>query len=663
MNPNLVAAAMDDGPSIIALNEEGTLMTLRFKYDPEVIQRIRKIQNRQWDSVGRFWTVPATKENLEQVMRILPQPRLYVKDLERFKVLKEGGQLVSTPPISQITPKPERPQSLLRADLQGDAVIIQFPYNAERVAAVKTISGRRWNPEKKHWTAPVSFEALRILREMKFEFSPKLQAREAELLPVEDPQVDLPEGLALYKFQEAGVKFIESRRGRVLIGDEMGLGKTVQALVWLRLHPEARPAVVVVPASLKLNWLREARKWLEPQERIQVINGRPNGQDYKGDVIIINYDVLKDWVEPLIKLNCKAVVVDEIHYIKTGKAQRTRAVRALIKGGTWDQETRTFTKLGEPAPFVIGMSGTPIINRPIEAFNALNLIRPELFPSWRKYVDRYCGVTYGWGGMADYSGASNTEELHKKLVETIMIRRLKADVLKDLPDKVRSVFPLELDNREEYREAVRDFLGWLAETEGQEAADRASSAETLVSIGKLKQLAVRGKLSSAIDWIQDVLDQGEKLIVFAVHHWVIDALMAQFSDKAVRLTGKETQQQKQAAVDAFQDNPNVRLFIGNVKAAGVGITLTAASHVAFLELGWTPGEHSQAEDRAHRIGQENSVNIYYLVAENTIEEDIAELLDRKRQVLSAVLDGKPADQESILSELLRRLREQREAEQ
>jgi SWI/SNF-related matrix-associated actin-dependent regulator 1 of chromatin subfamily A len=267
-----------------------------------------------------------------------------------------------------------------------------------------------------------------------------------------------------------------------------------------------------------------------------------------------------------------------------------------------------------------------------------------------------------------------------------MIRRLKKDVLKDLPAKIRSVVPLELENRDEYERAVEDFLGWLErhetelarkklETEqfvedpdkleqvakrvGKAAADRAAGAEALVSIGKLKQLAARGKIKTAVSWIRDVVEQDEKIIVFAVHHWVVDRLMEEFGAQAVRLTGKESQEQRQEAVDRFQNDDSVRVFVGNVAAAGVGITLTAASHVCFMELPWTPGAVCQAEDRAHRIGQEQTVNVYYLVAEGTIEEDIAEMLDRKADVLGQVLDGKKAKEESILGELLRKMKEKK----
>jgi SWI/SNF-related matrix-associated actin-dependent regulator 1 of chromatin subfamily A len=243
-----------------------------------------------------------------------------------------------------------------------------------------------------------------------------------------------------------------------------------------------------------------------------------------------------------------------------------------------------------------------------------------------------------------------------------MIRRKKEDVLKDLPDKVRSFIPIQLHNEKEYRKAEADFITYIEEVKGKEAAEKASKAETMVSIEGLKQLAVKGKLVEAIEWIENFLESGEKLVVFTVHHFVIDALMAKFSyidkthklaDRVVKVDGSVSMTDRQRAVDTFQNNPNCRLFIGNIKAAGVGITLTASSNVVFLELPWTPGDVTQAEDRCHRIGQKESVNIYYLLATGTIEEEIALLLDKKRKVLDAVTDGIETNQETLLKELIR----------
>lgn len=212
---------------------------------------------------------------------------------------------------------------------------------------------------------------------------------------------------------------------------------------------------------------------------------------------------------------------------------------------------------------------------------------------------------------------------------------------------------MELDNQREYNAAEADLIGWLRTNFGNGKAEKAQQAEALTRIGELKRLAVRGKLKECIEWIEDFLESGEKLVVFAVHKFVIDALMEKFADRAVKIDGSVSN--RQAPVDAFQNDDNVRLFVGNIQAAGVGITLTAASNTCFLELGFSPSLHDQAEDRVHRIGQTaDSVTAWYLLAAGTMEEEIAELIDAKRKVVTKVLDGQDVDEESMLSELMKK---------
>jgi SWI/SNF-related matrix-associated actin-dependent regulator 1 of chromatin subfamily A len=338
----------------------------------------------------------------------------------------------------------------------------------------------------------------------------------------------------------------------------------------------------------------------------------------------------------LRKVKPKVLITDECHYYKSNPAQRTKAIKLLAKG----------------IPYMIALSGTPVLNRPIEIYNAWKLIDPSTCPEWNLFTERYCNrrnTGFGW----DISGHSHTDELNRILMETIMIRRLKADVLPDLPSKVFSFVPVQLNNEDIYRAAEADFIAFVQETKGKEAARRASNAKAFAEIEGLKQLCMNGKLEQSIAWIKNFLEvTEEKLVVFAVHRFVIDALMNEFKNIAVKIDGSVKISDRQKAVEDFQKNDNIRLFIGNIKAAGVGITLTASSKVAFLELPWTPGELVQAEDRVHRIGQKESVTIYYLLASDTIEEKIAHLLDSKKQVLDSVLDGKDSDQETLFRELM-----------
>ena len=244
--------------------------------------------------------------------------------------------------------------------------------------------------------------------------------------------------------------------------------------------------------------------------------------------------------------------------------------------------------------------------------------------------------------------------MNEKLTKSIMIRRLKKDVAKFLPPKQRIIVPLELDNRAEYERCQEDTIAFIQEHAGTEAAARASRAKVLTQMEKLKQLAVKGKIKMCIKWIDDFIDE-EKLVVFCTHTNVIKQLVSKFKGECVYIDGSVSQKDRQKAVDKFQTDPDCRLFVGNLKAAGVGITLTAASATATIELGWVPGLHDQAEDRVNRIGQEaSSISAYYLLADDTIDIDVAKMLDSKRKMITGVLDGTKVEEHDLLIELMKK---------
>ena len=355
----------------------------------------------------------------------------------------------------------------------------------------------------------------------------------------------------------------------------------------------------------------------------------------QGAIYIINYDLVSKWLDKFIEIDPKTIIIDEAHFIKNNKAKRTKNIKKLAKGRE-----------------IIALTGTPIINKPVEFFNILNLIEPDLFNNWFSYVKRYCGAyqdRYGW----DVSGSTNSEELHA-LASKCMIRRLKKDVLTQLPSKIRSVIPLEINNKKQYDFAKKELIQYLTEKKGSTEAIKAKNAETLVRIETLKQIVVKGKIKGIIEWIKDYLESNDKLVVFCTHLDVMAKLKETFRDICVEVNGSITGVKRDQAVNEFQNNPNIRLFIGN-KAAGVGITLTAANSTCTIELPWSPGDCDQQEDRVHRIGQESDiVNAFYLIGQNTIEEEIIELLDKKRKVLDSVVDGKITNDESLLSELIKK---------
>jgi SNF2 family DNA or RNA helicase len=317
------------------------------------------------------------------------------------------------------------------------------------------------------------------------------------------------------------------------------------------------------------------------------------------------------------------MILDESHSIKNPKSARSKAA----------------TQLAKIVPHKILLTGTPVLNRPSELWNQLCIIDPnrynsKSFMAWHKRYTAAHQLHFGKKTVWDFSGASHLEELAESL-KGIMIRRTKAEVLPELPAKRRQTLLVQIDNRREYDHAEKNFMAWVAEQKGHAAAERASSVEQLSIVEALRQIAIQGKMKQAIEWICDFLETGEKLVVFTTHRATIDTLMQEFSKVAVRLDGGMCAEEKQRSVDRFQTDSEIRLFVGNIQAAGVGITLTAASNALFVELGWTPSLHEQAEDRTHRIGQKDAVNIYFMIAENTIDEKIVDLLEAKGGVTSA----------------------------
>jgi SWI/SNF-related matrix-associated actin-dependent regulator of chromatin subfamily A-like protein 1 len=447
-------------------------------------------------------------------------------------------------------------------------------------------------------------------------------------------------GGELKPFQRAGVSYLLERR-RAFLADEQGLGKTIEALAAIEAAG-AYPAVVVCPASLKLNWLRELERWL-PQRSAHAISGNGNGGDASTeapavDITVVNYDIVAARLEELRALQPHALVLDESHYCKNAAAKRTQAVQRLSSAVPRDG-------------LVLALSGTPVTNRPAELISQLRILgRLEDFGSGARFGQRF-------------RGADAHLRLHWHLRARCFVRRLKADVLPQLPAKTRAIVPVELDNETEYRLAERDLVAWLRsqpldlrELDAKVAA--ALRAERLVRCNALKLLAARGKLHAALAWIHDFCSSGERLVVFAGHKEIQRAVLARFP-AALHILGQDSAAARDAALQAFQA-PDAseanQLIVCSIEVAGHGLTLTRASSVAFLELDWTPAKHDQAEDRCHRIGQQDAVNAYYLLAAGTIDETISTLLERKRAVIGAVTDGLEEDEQGVLDALVQELR-------
>ena len=438
--------------------------------------------------------------------------------------------------------------------------------------------------------------------------------------------------------QKECVKQVHRFGGSALIADEQGLGKTYEALLSVFLW-ERSPAIVVCPASLKWTWNREA--WHHLRIRSLILNGRKPDKrtNLKGNkLVILNYQILEAWLPYLEKMEAGTLIVDECQGIKNRTTKSYKNVRRLL----------------QHVPHFLALSGTPLTNRPSELWPVLNLLCPKEWPNFHPFAMEHCKPQRKPWGMT-YNGAEKLPKLHRKMIRHCMIRRRKKEVL-DLPEKIHSVVPLPLKNRKEYDKAETQFLRWLKETVGLSAAKKAQRAGKIVETGYHRRLAAKHKIPAVIDWIDDFLSNSDKkLVLMGCHQIAIQPLYKKYKNITVLVDGSVRGEKRQYAVDSFQNKKEKRLFIGNIQAAGVGLTLTAASHLAFFELDWTPGNMMQASDRVHRIGQNETTNIYYLVAENTIEERIANIIQSKASIVGSVLDGKNAETLDVHSLLLESL--------
>jgi len=479
--------------------------------------------------------------------------------------------------------------------LEGNKFAIQFPYDPRLVESVRAITGRKYRPKDKTWLVPVtSYEEVKQLTKQGFTLTPEAQST------IDETSQRLQDNMKASASVEADLK-------SVFIADEMGLGKTVEALATLQAT-SSFPAAVVCPASLKLNWKREVSTWL-PHVSVQVLQGRSDTLT-KADITILNYEILQDYFDQLKALRPKGIVFDEAHYLKNHKAQRTQVAR----------------KLARPVPLKLALTGTPVLNRPNELLTQLQVLgRLDEFGGFWFFLNNYCSPTYTRFGTS-YDGASNTHKLHEQLRRTCYIRRRKAQVLTQLPPKQHTTIPVYVNN---YKREEDLFVAKAAELK---------PSGGVVEMDKLKKKVAHMKLDPISDWITQFIENGEKLVVFA-HHIDIQQALVQRFPKAAHILGTDSAQVRDQNVTQFQNDPDIRLAICSIKVAGVGITLTAASNVAFVELGWNPAEHSQAEDRCHRIGQQDSVNCWYFIGENTIDEIILDVLNNKAQVVDQITDG------------------------
>ncbi|RZB55155.1 hypothetical protein D0Y65_044836 [Glycine soja] len=570
-------------------------------------------------------------------------------------------------------------------------VAAKFQYDQVVIAAFRRIPRSSWNAKERLWIFPLSslLEAEKVLGEIpsysvqvdNLDPLVKRAVAAASAVPdLQDRYHKIPSYIEskLLPFQREGVRFILQHGGRVLLADEMGLGKTLQAIAVASCIQDLWPVLIIAPSSLRLQWASMIQQWLNiPSSDILIVLSQSGGSNRGGFNIvsssakssirldglfnIISYDLVPKLQNMLMTHDFKVVIADESHFLKNAQAKRTTASLPVIK----------------KAQYALLLSGTPALSRPIELFKQLEALYPDVYRNVHEYGNRYCkGVSHlfitdktllisqfffcclwmsfhpvivTWifqGVFGVYQGASNHEELHNLIKATVMIRRLKKDVLSQLPVKRRQQVFLDLENKDMKQinalfQELEMVKAKIKAAKSQEEAESLKFAQKNL-INKIYTDSAEAKIPSVLDYIGTVIEAGCKFLIFAHHQPMIDSIHEFLLKKKVgciRIDGGTPAASRQQLVTDFQEKDAIKAAVLSIKAGGVGLTLTAASTVIFAELSWTPGDLIQAEDRAHRIGQVSSVNIYYLLANDTVDDIIWDVVQSKLENLGQMLDG------------------------
>jgi len=435
--------------------------------------------------------------------------------------------------------------------------------------------------------------------------------------------------------EEAIIKLLEN--DKFILALDMGLGKT-SATIIASIEAKSNKTLIICPASLKQNWKREIQNYTD--RPIYICESK--NYDDSADYVIINYDIIKNFhslktkEETIIqKSKFDLVIIDECHMIKNPQSLRTKLINDICKD----------------IKRIWLLTGTPLTSRPIDYFNLLSLVDSPVSKNWMAYVRRYCAgyqFTVGMNKVWNVNGASNLDELRERTAP-ILLRRLKEDVL-DLPEKIITPIYLKLKSKE-YENVMGEYFDWVKNN----PKESKSLSVQFTKLMKVRQIIANEKVKNTIELIENTLEQERKVIVFSNFTDSLNKIYEHFKKNAVKLDGSSTMKQRQDSVDKFQNEDKIKVFVGNIKAAGVGITLTSGDVVIFNDLSFVPADHSQAEDRAYRIGQKNSVSVLYPIFENTIEGIIYDMLDRKKKIISTVLGDNLLETdttEDILTQIL-----------
>lgn len=536
---------------------------------------------------------------------------------------------------------------------------LAFPYHPRLVELVKRIPSVKQNiraayiADEKAWKVSLQDkEYVRMMADWAVQtkicsrVQHKVTTREYNDYTIPDlPKLTVPHGLLLepYEYQKEGIAYALQHK-RCIFGDQPGLGKTLQAIGTVTIA-KAYPCLVICPAALKINWQREFKKFAGKNALILDDRNKASWHRFFEtkccNIFITNYESLKKFFvlkvkeearftmkpiefDPRISL-FKSVVIDESHKCKSTKTQQSKFVEGICKG----------------KEYILELTGTPVVNNNTDLIQQLKIMgRLEDFGGYKYFVERFCDGP---------KQSSNVKELNWRLSSTCFFRREKAKVLTQLPDKSRQYIEVDISNRKEYDKAEANLIQYLRTYKNADDGKVAKALRgvVMVKMGILKAISARGKIKVFSEFIHDVIDGGEKLIVFAYLKEVVQELKKIFPE-AVTVTGEDNATQKQTAVDRFQNDPSCKLIILNYKSGGTGLTLTASSRVAFIEFPWTFSDCEQAEDRAHRNGQKNNVNCYYYLGKDTIDKYMYDIIQTKKGIANGVTGTDDVVKENVV---------------
>jgi SWI/SNF-related matrix-associated actin-dependent regulator 1 of chromatin subfamily A len=512
--------------------------------------------------------------------------------------------------------------------LSKERFIVIVPYQEQLIEIFKSIDSKVYNPQDRTWSFAledyhVFMKKLQCLKGsvsvsglpdyvLKTFLNPAYEhedCRDVDLSRIDKSLLD-----SLMPFQREGICFGISKNGRCLLADDMGLGKTIQSLGIAHYYKEDWPLLIVSPSSVRYLWADAIMTWLPsvPYHSVVVVTASTDNMK-EAQIVITSYDMMTRRQKELKEMNFGMCIMDESHFLKSQKAARTQAAQKLLKS----------------ARRVVMLSGTPALSRPAELYPQISAINPKLFPSFLEFGIRYCaGVknAFGW----DFKGSSNMKELQLLLESQLMIRRLKSDVISQLPPKVRQMVILNPEVINSKSAEMKRCARKLEEANMTGMETRGALLSYYSATGKSKLKAVQ-------DYISDMVDSEKKFICFAHHKIVMDGICEVINGKMkefIRIDGTTESNTRKLLCDKFQSENKCVAAVLSITAANTGITLTATQLVVFAELYWNPGILTQAEDRAHRIGQDDSVLIQYLVAKGTADDCIWPLIQSKLDVLN-----------------------------